>query len=324
MRVLLTGGAGLVGNALTRLFLKKGAQVFCVDNFALGTPRHLEEFHNHSDFEFEELDASVSGWHKKIQGRKFDLLVHLAANSDISLGNARPEMDKNRTFDTSFEALQAAREMKIPKFIFSSTSAVYGANPPMPTSESSPNLHPVSIYGAGKLASEAFISAFVENYGLEAWIFRFGNVVGEKLTHGVIYDFIGRLRKNPKELNVLGNGFQTKTYIDVEDCVSGIGLAFEKSPPGASHAEKFKIFNLSTEGTTSVRQIAEETCRALNLKNCKVNYQDSPIGWVGDVPKTSLDVSKIKRYGWEPALDSTSAVFKSIRDYARWSSKVES
>ncbi len=319
MRVLVTGGAGLVGNALTRLFLKQGAKVFCVDNLSLGTRRHIENFQDNPDFEFEKLDVSDAGWHTKLKGRKFDLLAHLAANSDISLGNSHPEMDRSRTFDTTFQALSAARDMKIPHFIFSSSSAVYGLNPKMPTPESSANLHPVSIYGAGKLASEAFISAFVENYGIHAWVFRFGNVVGEKLTHGVIYDFIARLRKNPKELKVLGNGFQTKTYIDVEDCVSGIHLAFEKSPPGNTHAEKFQIFNLSTEGTTSVRQIAEETCRALNLKNCKINYQDSSVGWVGDVPKTSLDVSKIKKCGWMPRLDSTAAVFKAIHDYAEWS-----
>ncbi len=319
MRVLITGGAGLVGNALTRLFLKKGAKVLCVDNFSLGTRRHIQEFGNNSDFDFMELDVSVSGWHKKIQGQNFDLLAHLAANSDISLGNAHPEMDKQRTFDTTFEALRAAREMKISKFIFSSSSAVYGQNPAMPTPESSANLHPVSIYGAGKLASESFISAFVENYGIDAWVFRFGNVVGEKLTHGVIHDFVARLRKNPIELNVLGNGFQTKTYIDVEDCVLGIFLALEKSPAGSSHSDRFQIFNLSTEGATSVRQIAEESCRVLNLTNCKINYEDSPIGWVGDVPKTSLDVSKIKKCGWRPRLDSTAAVFKAIKDYASWS-----
>lgn len=319
MRVLMTGGAGLVGNALTRLFLKKGAKVFCVDNLSLGTRRHLDEFQDNSDFEFEELDVSLSGWHKKVKGRKFDLLAHLAANSDISLGNSRPEMDKERTFDTTFEALKAAREMKIPKFVFSSSSAVYGAIPVMPTPEASINLHPVSIYGAGKLASEVYMSAFVENYGLEAWVFRFGNVVGEKLTHGVIYDFIARLRKNSRELNVFGNGFQTKTYIDVEDCVSGIDQVLSMSPTGSSHQEKFKIFNLSTEGATSVREIAEESCRVLGIKNCEINYQDSPIGWVGDVPKTSLDVSKIKRCGWSPRLNSNAAVFKAIRDYVAWS-----
>ena len=308
-----------MGNALTRLFLKKGAKVLCVDNFSLGTRRHIEEFNKNSDFDFMELDVSVPDWHKKIRGQSFDLLAHLAANSDISLGNAHPEMDKRRTFETTFEALMVARDMKIPKFIFSSSSAVYGQNPPMPTPEFSPSLHPVSIYGAGKLASEAFISAFVENYGIDAWVFRFGNVVGEKLTHGVIYDFIGRLRKNPIELNVLGNGFQTKTYIDVEDCVLGIYLALEKSPAGSSHPDKFQIFNLSTEGSTSVRQIAEESCRVLNLKNCKINYEDSPVGWVGDVSKTSLDISKIKKCGWRPQMDSTAAVFKAIKDYALWS-----
>jgi UDP-glucose 4-epimerase len=179
-------------------------------------------------------------------------------------------------------------------------------------------MHPVSHYGAGKLASECYISSFVENYGLRAWVLRFGNVVGKRLTHGVIYDFVAKLGKDGSKLEVLGDGRQTKTYIDVEDCVDGILLARRKSPAGRNHAERFQVFNLSTEGTTSVREIAEETVSVVTGGKARINYGKSPVGWVGDVPRTSLSVEKIHALGWRPRLDSTAAVKKSIRDFHGW------
>lgn len=319
MKALVTGGAGLVGSALIKRLLDRGDSVFCVDNLTLGTLRHLEEARANNAFEFRDWDVSNRGWHRELSGRHFDILYHLAANSDISLGHKRPEMDYQRTLSTTFETLCAARELKIEKFVFASTSAVYGANPPFPTLESMGEMHPVSIYGAGKLASEAFISAFVENYGLSAWVYRFGNVVGRKLTHGVIYDFVARLRKDPSELTVLGNGMQNKTYIDVEDLVTGILHGLEKSPGGRTHAERFQVFNLSTEGQTSVREIAEQTVSVVTDGKAKIHYGTSAIGWVGDVAKTSLAVGRMAQLGWAPMLGSKQAVFKSIRDYYEWS-----
>ena len=320
MKVLLTGGAGLVGSSMCRKLLGKGAKVFCVDNYSMGTPRHLAEYKAHSDFEFEQWDVSRHDWHKPLIGRSFDLLIHLAANSDISLGNQQPQMDCERTFTTTFEALMAARALKIPNFMFSSSSAVYGADPIFPTPENSTNMHPVSVYGAGKLASEVFISAFVENYGVNAWVYRFGNVVGERLTHGVIFDFVQKLRRNPNELTVLGNGMQTKTYIDVEDTVDGMLLGFEKSPAGSTHARRFQIFNLSTEGMTSVRDIAEKTVAVVTDGKTTIKYGTSPIGWVGDVPKTSLAVEKMMNLGWSPRRDSNTAVFEAIKAHYEWTS----
>lgn len=319
MRVLVTGGAGLVGSALCRRLLDRGDEILCVDNLTLGTRRHIEDCLGKAGFEFQKWDVSRLGWHKRLRGRSFDLLAHLAANSDISLGRERPEMDKERTFSTTFAALVAGKELRIPRFLFSSTSAVYGAEPALPTPETAPGLHPVSIYGAGKLASEAFISAFAENYCLNAWVFRFGNVVGRKLTHGAIFDFVARLRKDPAELAVLGDGRQTKTYIDVEDCVGGMLHAFDKSPAGKTHAQKFQVFNLSTEGTTSVREIAQEAVRVVAGGKAGIRYGSSPVGWVGDVPRTRLDISKMLALGWSPRLGSTEAVARSIRDYAEWS-----
>lgn len=328
MKVLLTGGAGLVGSEMCAQLLERGASVFCVDDLSLGTEKHIAEFRDKSGFAFEKLDVSVRDWHKPLYGKKFDLLVHLAANSDISLGHEQPWMDRARTFDTTFEALTAARALGIPDFIFASTSAVYGENPVFPTPEDARNMHPVSIYGAGKLASEAYISAFVANYGPRAWVFRFGNVVGRKLTHGVIHDFIRKLRKNPAELAVLGNGKQSKTYINVGDCARGMlmaydfnraGLTGERAPSDSPHAERFQVFNLSTRGSTTVREIAEEAVRVVTRGKARVTYGASPVGWVGDVPKTSLAVERMSALGWEPKADSTAAVFSAIRAHHEWS-----
>jgi UDP-glucose 4-epimerase len=318
MKAIVTGGAGLVGSTLCQVLLDKGASVLCLDNLTLGTERHIEELRSREGFEFETWDVSLREWWHKLKGRSFDLIVHLAANSDISLGHRHPEMDYQRTLVTTFECLCAARELQVANFLFSSTSAVYGANPALPTPEQTSGMHPVSIYGAGKLAAEAFISAFVENYGLASWVYRFGNVVGKKLTHGVIFDFTRRLRENPSELTVLGNGQQTKTYIDVRDCVDGMLHGFEKSPAGETHAQRFQVFNLSTEGTTSVKQIAEEACKVVASGRTKITYGDSPIGWVGDVPRTHLSVARMHALGWQPKRESTQAVFEAIRDHHEW------
>lgn len=320
MNVLVTGGAGLVGSSLCTRLLAQGARVFCVDNLTLGTRRHLVSLASNSDFQFETWDVAEHGWHKKLSTSKpFDLVVHLAANSDISLGHARPEMECRQTLTATFETLLAARELKIPNFVFSSSSAVYGAEPAFPTPELTIGMHPVSNYGAAKLASESFISSFVENYGLNAWVYRFGNVVGPKVTHGVIFDFNRRLKQNSKELTVLGNGQQSKTYIEVEDCVSGILHAFEKSPAGRSHAERFQVFNLSTDGTTTVREIAEESVRVVTQGRAQIQYGTSAIGWVGDVPRTRLAVDKMLKFGWRPKLNSTASVVQAIRGHYEWS-----
>lgn len=313
--IIVTGGAGLVGSSIIPRLIDGGAHVWCIDNLTLGTEKHLETFSKNKNFKFEKWDVSREGWHAKLPvSEKFETIFHLAANSDISLGHARPEMDCARTFRTTFETLQAARALKISNFIFSSTSAVYGDTNVFPTPEELPRMIPVSIYGAGKLASENFISAFSHNYGLKSWIYRFGNVVGEKLTHGVIYDFVRKLVKNPAELEVLGNGTQHKTYIDVEDCVGGMLLGFEKARPG--------IFNLSSEGATTVRAIAEEAVKVVTGGKAKIKYGSSNIGWVGDVPKTSLEISRMTAVGWIPKKSSDQAVFEAIQNHYSWSKSV--
>lgn len=318
MKVLLTGAAGLIGSQMTEVLLQQGASVLGFDNLSLGSLKHVAPFSGHKGYDFVKADISKPEWYAGLKGRSFDVLIHLAANSDISLGHANPKMELERTTLTTFESLLAAKELKIPHFIFSSTSAVYGANPVFPTPEETTRLYPVSNYGAAKLASENFISSFVENYGLSAWVFRFGNVVGEKLTHGVIFDFIKKLKANDSELEVLGNGLQNKTYIDVTDCVAGILWAHQKAPAGTKHADRFQVFNLSTEGSTSVKDIAEKTVHHITRGKAKIRYGTSSVGWVGDVPKTSLLTTKIQSLGWQPKFSSNDAVFNSIESYHAW------
>lgn len=319
MRVLLTGGAGMVGNAFTKLWLNKGAQVLSVDDFSLGTERHLSEFQGKSGFEFERWDVSQPDWFSPLKGRSFDLCVHFAANSDISLGGANPLMEHRKTLATTLMSLEATRILKIPHFIFSSSSAVYGDGVPMPTPENTGGMHPISNYGAAKFSSENWISSFVENYGLSAWVFRFGNVVGEKMTHGVIYDFIRKLNKNPDVLDVLGNGTQKKTYVHVEDCVGGITWAYEKSPSTLkNHASRYQVLNLSTEGHTAVKTIAENVVKQVSGGRASIQYGESNRGWVGDVPITQLDVRKIHALGWKAQLSSDEAVTNAIREHYEW------
>ncbi len=320
-RILVTGGAGLVGTSLCESLIRAGAEVLCIDNFTLGTRRHLKEIQGNSKFGLQELNVSEPSWHSKLKKMQFDFLFHLAANSDISVGSRFPHVDYERTLVTTFHTLEAARALNVKNFIFASSSAVYGARPVFPTPEVTTQMYPVSLYGAGKLASEHYISAYVENFGLNAWIYRFGNVVGKKLTHGVIYDFVHRLRKDPSKLQVMGNGMQTKTYIDVEDCVRGILLGVERSPakPETGHAGKFQIINLSTTGVTSVREIAEETVHVVTEGKAQILYGSEPIGWVGDVPKTNLDVSRMDALGFTPLLASKDAVTQSIHEFFKWS-----
>jgi len=318
MNILITGGAGLVGSSFCEVLLSQNANVFCVDDLSLGSLKNLSSVSGKPGFDFLKSDVSIPEWYNAFKGKKIDLIIHLAACSDISLGNKNPDLDIQKTFQTTLHTLLATKALNIPNFIFSSTSAVYGANPIFPTPEETNKLYPISIYGAGKLSSEVLISAFVENYNLNAWIYRFGNVVGKKLTHGVIFDFRKKITDNQKFLQVLGNGKQEKTYIDVQDCLAGMLVGFNHKPENSTHSARYQVFNLSTSGSTQVSEIAKECVKVFGTEQTKIQYESSPVGWVGDVSKTSLNISKISNLGWKPKLNSTEAVFKSIREYHEW------
>ena len=203
------------------------------------------------------------------------------------------------------------RLTKVQRLIFASTSAIYGEASVKPTPENYGPLYPISFYGASKLACEALCTAFSHNYDLQIWAYRFANIVGSHSTHGVIYDFIERLKKEPKRLTILGNGTQRKSYLHVSDCVKGMQFGFEHS------AQAFQLFNLASVGVTNVRFIAEEVTRqmkAVTAVQAELVFGEGDRGWKGDVAYTYLDGKAFHELGWEAQLDSDGAVRLAISE----------
>lgn len=314
MKVFLTGGAGFIGSHLCARFLKDGHEVIAYDNLILGRREHLFPFAQNANFQFVEADLlDLSRVRKEMMGA--DLVVHMAANSDISQGAARTDVDMQNGTIATYNVLEAMRVTGVKKLLFASTSAIYGEASVKPTPESYGPLFPISFYGASKLACEAMISAFSHNCGISAWIYRFANIVGPNSTHGAIHDFVARLLKDPKTLTVLGNGTQRKSYLHVSDCVDGMLFGFEKL--SAKVLGDFHCLNLASAGVTNVRWIAEDVARqmgdATSMKP-ELVFGEGDRGWVGDVSYTHLDGTRFQSLGWKPRMDSDAAVRQAISE----------
>lgn len=302
MRILVTGGAGFIGSHLCDALLAKGHHVTVVDNLVLGRKENIDHLLNRPAFKFIEEDIlHVDEMRKVFKEGNFEMVFHLAANSDIQKGGKDPMVDYNLTFNTTFHVLQLMKDFEIKKLFFASTSAIFGETSDM-LSENYGPLRPVSNYGAGKLASEAFISAFSSTYHIQTWITRFPNVVGERFTHGVIFDFIHKLQKNPKELEVLGNGEQCKPYVYVKDLVRGILFVIEHSN------DPYNVYMLGPDNSrTKVKEIAGMVIEEMGL-HARIRYTGGDRGWVGDVPEFRYDTSKVNKLGWKAEYDSNGAV----------------
>lgn len=311
MKTMIVGGAGFIGSHLCGALLDRGDSVVCVDNMSLGSEKNIENLLNHKNMTLVKLDAAVYedvlSILKKIQP---DYVFHLAANSDIKASAMNPAIEYRNTYTTTFNILSAMRECGVRNLFFSSTSAVYGDKRDELLSEQTPNLSPVSYYGAAKLGSEALISAFSYMNDFSSLVFRFPNVIGPHLTHGVIYDFINKLRRNPELLEVLGDGKQEKPYIYVSDLVGAI-IKFLDVPKGVS------LYNLGVDGSTSVTRIAEIVVNCMGLKEVAFSYTGGESGWKGDVPRFKYDLSKIHSAGWRARYTSNEAVEKSVREYLK-------
>lgn len=303
---MVTGGAGFIGSHLDDALIAAGHSVTAVDNLVLGRKENIAHLTGHEQFNFIEADVLNEAAMRQVfaQGN-FEMVFHLAANSDIQKGGKDPLTDFNLTFRTTFQVLQLMKEFEVKKLFFASTSAIFGDSHDVLNEDYGP-LQPVSNYGAGKLASEAFISAFSSTYGIQTWIARFPNVVGERLTHGVIYDFIRKLRKTPTELEVLGNGEQCKPYIYVKDLVEGILFI-------VSHAhERFNVYMLGSNTRTKVKEIADIVIEEMGL-NAQIRYTGGARGWVGDVPEFQYDLSKVNKLGWTAKYNSNEAVRMAVK-----------
>jgi UDP-glucose 4-epimerase len=292
-RQFITGGAGFIGSHLVDRLLAEGNAITVYDNLASGSRENIAGHFSDNNFTFIEGDlldfASVK---KAMPGH--EIVWHLGANTDIPGGNRITDLDLRNCTTATYNVLEAMRQNGIKKLLFTSTSAVYGEIEKMPTSEDDGPILPISLYGAGKLAGEGLVSAYSHLFGIQAWMFRFGNVIGYRMGHGVIYEFINNLRKNPEELEILGDGTQDKNYFLVEDCIEGMLGAFRNSSAPCD------VFNLGSETNVNVATIARIVTEEMGLKNVRSRYTGGKRGWPGDVPIVHFSLRKIAKLGWEP------------------------
>ena len=306
MNILITGGAGFIGSHLADNLLAEGHTVVSFDNLLRGRLSNMEEAMKNPEFTFIRGDIlDKEEFFNVFKKYSFDVIFHMAANSDIASSHDNPNVDFDNTLTTTYNVLLAMKEFGVKNLVFASTSAIYGDTGVSVDEDFGP-LFPISHYGASKLASEAYISSFCENYGLKAWITRFPNVVGERATHGAIYDFINKLRKNPAELEVLGDGTQIKPYLYVKDLVEAIIMVWKNTN------EQVNYFNIGVESRTTVKEMAEMVIEEMNL-SASIRYTGGDRGWVGDVPQFSYSLDKIHNLGWSAKVSSNEAVRKSIQ-----------
>lgn len=286
-KIFITGGAGFIGSNL-------------VERLAEQNQITIYDKRNGDDLlDFAKLKKSI---------KDHDFVFHLASNPDIAKSEKYPKLDLDQGIIATFNVLEAMRQNNVKKIAYTSGSGVYGDQGIKYTSETFGPLLPTSMYGASKLAAEGLISAFCNMYGMQSWIFRPANIVGKNQTHGVGYDFIKKLNKNSRELEILGNGTQSKSYLYVDDLIDAVFLAIRKS------SDKVNLFNLASNSFIDVKTIAQIVTKEMGLKNVKFKYSGGSRGWKGDVPKVRMDIKKIQKLGWKPKFTSNQAIIKSIRD----------
>jgi len=297
---LVTGGAGFIGSHLVDRLVSMGERVRVIDNLSSGRIDFIER---HVGDSVEVVIADLLDLNKLTDAMEGITTVHhLAANPDIRLGTKVTDTDLKQGTIATYNVLESMRKNGVGRISFSSSSAVYGEVETMPTPESYGPTLPISLYGASKLASESLISAWAGTFGATAWIHRFANIVGPRGTHGVIYDFIHKLQRDRGVLEVLGNGLQEKSYMDVEDTVNGMLHVIDSSDEGVA------LYNLGTNETVSVSRIAEIVVEASGIGGVDIRYTGGDRGWPGDVPRTWLDVGRLDSLGFESKRSSEDAI----------------
>lgn len=301
----MTGAAGFIGSNLVDRLLAIGHNVIGVDNLSTGQKIFLKKSLLSEKFEFHVIDLlnynDISSVFKDV-----DIVFHIAANADVRFGTDHPRKDLEQNTIATYNVLEAMRSNGIKKIAFSSTGSVYGESPVIPTPEDGPFPIQTSLYGASKSACEGLISAYSEGFGYQSWIFRFVSILGERYTHGHIFDFYQKLKKDPTFLPVLGNGKQRKSYLYVQDCIDAIMLALEKAD------DKVNIFNLGVDGYVEVNDSIGWICEELDV-NPRLEYAGGDRGWIGDNPFIFLDTKKIQALGWKPKFDIEQGVRKTVK-----------
>lgn len=297
----ITGGAGFIGSHLIDRLLKEGNQVVVYDNLVTGKKENI--IHHFGEDGFSFIQADLLDLDKlKMAMKGNDIIWHLGANTDIPLGNQNTDIDLKNCTIATYNILEAMYQNGIVKLLFASSATVYGENSSAVLSETYGPLLPISLYGSGKLACEGIISAYCHLFGIKACIFRFANVVGALMGHGVIHDFIQKLRKNSAELEILGDGKQEKPFFLIEDCIEGMIHIFNNAD------RECDVYNLGCSSYTNITRVAEIVVDAMQLKNVKFKYTGGIRGWPGDVPVVRYNVEKARRYGWAAMHSSDDAV----------------
>lgn len=310
-RALVTGGAGFIGSHLVDTLMEEGLEVTVLDNLSSGRLRNISFWLKNPRLKFIMGDVlNPDDVRRALEG--CDIVFHLAANPNVKVGAFNTKIDYEQNILATRILLEAMRKSKTCRsIIFTSTSTVYGEAKKMPTPEDYGPLKPISLYGASKLACEALIFGYSHLFGFRGVICRLANIVGSRSGHGVIYDFIMKLRGNPTRLEVLGDGSQRKSYLHIKDCVEAILLTAERT------VEQVEVYNVGSEDTVSVSDITNIVIEEMGLKDVKVIYTggvEGGRGWKGDVKEMLLDISKIKRLGWKPRLNSAEAVRQAARE----------
>lgn len=302
---LVTGGAGFIGSHLVDALAARGDEVVVVDNLSAGTPDNISAAPGSGKVRLVEADLLGDGWQDACDG--VTRIYHIAADPDVR-GSARtPAAVFSNNVVATQRVLEFARDRGVEELVFTSTSTVYGEAKIIPTPEDYAPMEPISVYAASKLASEALISAYAATYSMRTWVYRFANIIGPRSNHGVIWDFVHKLRDNPGELEILGDGRQTKSYLDVASCVDAMLFAAEHS-----HAP-FNVFNIGSEDWIDVRSIAEIIVEEMDLKGVAFRFTGGDRGWVGDVPRMQLAVERMKALGWRPETGSAESVRSAVR-----------
>ncbi len=307
--ILVTGCAGFIGSHLVDRLLSLGYNVIGLDNLSTGRLQFLSSALESKNFKFVEFDLfkdnNLASWFYDV-----DVVFHFAANADVRFGTDFPKRDLEQNTIVTHNVLDAMRSQNVKKIIFSSTGSVYGESALIPTPEDGPFPVQTSLYGASKLACEGLIAAYSEGFGFQSYIFRFVSILGERYTHGHVFDFYKKIKLDHLNLDVLGNGNQRKSYLYVQDCIDAIFLALEKSH------EKVNIFNLGADAYCEINDSVQWICEDLGVKPT-IRYLGGDRGWIGDNPFIYLETKKIQALGWQPKFNIKEGVIKTLEYFKR-------
>ncbi len=294
MAYFVTGSAGFIGSQIVDRLLQAGYEVVGYDNLSTGLSQFLHYANNSKKFTFVQAELlDLTKLTKSMQG--CEAVFHLAANADVRFGTHHPDKDLQQNTLATFNVLEAMRANHIKRIVFASTGSIYGESTTIPTPENAPFPIQTSLYGASKLAAEGLIQAYCEGFDFQAYIFRFVSILGERYTHGHVFDFYKKLRDDPTQLPILGNGKQKKSYLYIQDCIDAIFLAMKKA------TDKVNIFNLGTNEYCQVNDSINWICEHLGINPERI-YSGGQRGWIGDNPFIFLDCNRIRQLGWAPKL----------------------